>query len=214
MSEENEPTILEYARYYGIALDHLELNPLLESSVPGNISAQLEDPPDVFRIDESSGRLPLERLSVTTEAAALLSSIKGLGQQRSRFDEDVALDVRRFQKIKQEVPILLTDHELDLRSFAPQIVPDLENEHLPLEKLDDEADEGVGWPSTYYELPDRFFNKAKGERLDPSKDGLLYLQDVLRPSPEDGEEIGLEHNELLYKRVCKDVVMKIHVHSM
>ena len=205
MSAEVEPTLLEYARYYGIALDHRKKNPLHDPSTPDNISAQLEDPPDVPRIDQSSGRLPLERLSVTAEAAVLLSSIKESEQGRSRFDEDIEIEVHRFQRIKQELPILQTDHDLDLQSFAPQIVPDLENEHLPLEEFDDEADEGLEWPSSYYGLPDRFFNAAKRERLDPSKNGMLYLHAVLRSVPIDGDEMKFEPDEVLLKKACREL---------
>lgn len=208
MSEEVEPSILEYARFYGIALDHLKGNPLHELPAPENILALLEDPPNVFQIDGTSGALQLERLAVGTETAVLLSSIQELGQQRRRFDEDVDLDVHRFQKIKQELPILLTDHELDLQSFAPRVVPDLENEHLPLETLDEEADEGLEWPSMYYELPHKFFSEAKAERLDTSKEGLLYLQEVLRSLPNNGGNVLLEHDEQLYERVCEDTVLR------
>ena len=203
MSEELEPTVLEYARHYGIALDHLGRDPLHECPPPENILAQLEDPPGAFRIDKSIGSLPLERLSATTEAVVLLNSITGLGQQSSGFDKDIAWDVHRFRNIKLEWPILLTDHELDLQNFAPRIVPDLENEHLPLEILDDEADEGLNWPSVYYGLSEKFFNEARAEKLDPSKDALLYLQDVLRSIPNDRDAAKFEHDGLLYKKVSR-----------
>ena len=205
MSEEDEYTMLEYARFYGIALDHLEWNHLQELSIPCDISAQLEDPRDVFRISDTSGSLPLERLSVGTEAAGLLSSITNIGKRSRRFDEDAGFDVHRFQKIKQELPILLTDHELDLRNFAPQVVPDLENEHLPLEKLDEDADEGIGWPSIYQELPDKFFKDAEAERLALPKQGLLYLQEVLRNQSSGAEGLVFECNRLPHKRVCIDL---------
>ncbi len=201
MSEEVEPSILDYARFYGISLDHLKRNPLQHCSAPENILALLEDPPNVFQIDSTSGALQLERLSVGTEAAVLLSSIKELGQQSRRFDEDVDLDVHRFQKIKQELPILLTDHELDLQSFAHQVVPDLENEHLPLEKLDKEADEGLEWPSIYHKLPGKFFSEATAERLDIPRDGFLYLQDALWFRPNGGTDVLFEQDELLYRKV-------------
>ena len=214
MSEDVEPSILEYARFYGIALDHRKRNLLHEFFPPTSFSAWLEDFPDVSRIDDSSDILPLERLSVGTEAAALLASIKELGQTSRRFDEDVELDVHRFQKIKQELPILLTDHESDLQSFARQIVPDLANEQLPLEKIDDEADEGLNWPSTCYELPDRYFNEAEAERLDTSKEGLLYLQDVLRFVSNNEDDVVFEDNELSYKRVCRDRILQSSISQL
>ncbi len=207
MSDDFEPSILEYARFYGIALDHLKQNPLHECSAPDNISVQLEDPPDVFRINDSSGGLPLERLSVGTEAAILLSSLQDLGQQR-RFDEDIELDVHRFQEIKQESPILRTDHELDLQSFAPRVVPDLENEHLPLEQLDEEADEGLEWPSRYYELPDKLFSEAEAEKPYISREGLVYLQDVLRSLSNDGKDVVFEDDKFVYERVCRSTIIE------
>lgn len=201
MSEEVEPSILDYARFYGIAVDHRKWNPLQHCSVPEDILALLEDPPNVFQIDSISGALQLERLSVGAEAAVLLSSIKELGEQSRRFDEDVDLDVHPFQKLKQELPILLTDHELDLQNFARQVVPDLENEHLPLEKLDEEADEGLEWPSVYHELRDKFFSETSAERLDIPRDGFLYLQDALSFRPDGGTDVLFEQHELLYRKV-------------
>ena len=204
--EDHEPTILEYARFYGIALDHLERNPLQEINAPDDLLAQLADPQDVFHFDDLIVSLPLERICAGSEAAILLSCIPKAGRQSRRFDEDLSLDNHRFQKIRVELPILFTDHELDLQDFAPQVIPDLEHEYLPLEKLDEEADEGFAWPSAYQELPDKFYIDASSERLILPKEGLLYLQDVLTNIPADGVDFIFECDELSHGKVRIEMI--------
>ncbi|MCJ1436501.1 hypothetical protein MMC27_005880 [Xylographa pallens] len=74
-----------------------------------------------------------------------------------------------------------------MRQFGRQIVPDLSNEHLPLEKVNDESDEGLSWPSSYDELPAKASARSLIEKIAISKDVLLYLQDTLQ-QPKPGEE--------------------------
>ena len=67
--------------------------------------------------------------------------------------------------MKLELPMLSTDHELDMSEFAKSVIPDLINEHLPLESLDEEADEGMSWPSAFTDLLDDVFQRFKAEKV-------------------------------------------------
>lgn len=201
MSEEIEPTILEYARFYDLAHNHLNRGPLHGLTAPDDTLAFLEDPPGAFRIEDLSASPPLERLVVGNGAAILLSSIKKPPKSEARFDEDVKIDSHRIRDIKLELPLLRTDHELDVRDFARQIVPDLENEFLPLEKVDEENDEGLTWPSKYHDLPDEFARRSQKEKLDTSKDALCYLQETLSCLSKAGDNMIFEHEGLPYRKV-------------
>ena len=97
-----------------------------------------------------------------------------------------------------ELPLLSTDHELDMHDFARTIIPDLTNEHLPLESLDDEADEGLSWPSTCATLPDVHFAKCKAEKLEISPEWLNYMRDILSLQ---NEHLQFEASELSWKKV-------------
>lgn len=196
-----EPSIQEYARFYGLTRDYLEHNPLRGLRAPDDFLSQLEDHADLLHIDESNGSTPAERMSLDQDTASLLSSIPQSSKISLRFDLETDDDTHRFRKLKHELPLLSTDHEIELQLFARRIVPQLEHEFLPLEPLDDEADEGLVWPSRCHKLPDEVWKMYSSEKLEISSDALLYLQQTLKYHLEVGDHPNFEIEELPYKRV-------------
>ena len=193
-----EPPIIDYARFYGLVQNHLEPPPLQGLTLPENLGSFLEDPPELFHIDLSNVKVPEERLAIDAGAASLLSFIP----ERTKHEiEDVGIDRHRLRRLKIELPLLRSDHEIDLLRFVSPIAPDLENEFLPLETLDVEEDEGVELPSYCYALPDQFAKKSRSEKIEASKDDLLYLQQVLKYHLEGGEHAAFEIDGPSYKRV-------------
>ena len=81
--------------------------------------------------------------------------------------------------MKLELPLLTSDHEIDMQRFVRVMIPDLANEHLPLESLNEEADEGLSWPSRYTALPDIYSRKSTDEKLDVSPVVLSYMANTL-----------------------------------
>jgi len=203
MSQEVEPSMIEYARFYGLIRNHLEPHPLQTfSAAEGLLPQQVEDSPDLFQLHLENIKVPEERLAVDAGSASLLSSVATFAKGApSRNDEDDGICTHRVRRMKHESPLLRSDHELDMLCFAPRIAPDLENEFLPLETVDEEADEGFTWPSKYYELPDVHDKKSKAEKLEIASDGLLFLQQSLRFHLEGGEHAIFEVHEVPYKRV-------------
>lgn len=193
-----EPPIIDYARFYGLVQNHLEPPPLQGLTLPENLGSFLEDPPDLFHIDLSNVKVREERLPIDAGAASLLSSI--LESAKHEIEDD-GIDRHRVRRMKNELPLLHSDHETDLLRFVSPIVPDLENEFLPLETLDVEEDEGVEWPSNYYALPDEFAKKSSSEKIETSKDDFLYLQQALKYHLEGGEHAVFEIDDSSYKRV-------------
>lgn len=198
MSDDVEPRIIDYARFYGLVQNHREPPPLQGLTLPENLGSFLEDPPELFHVDLSNVKVPEERLAIDAGAASLLSSIPE--SAKCEF-EDLGIDRHRVRRMKNELPLLRSDHEIDLLRFVSPIVPDLENEFLPLETLDIEEDEGVEWPSSYYALPDEFTRKSRSEKIEASKDDFLYLQQVLKYHLEGGEHAAFEIDGLPYKKV-------------
>src|SRR5206468_1087980 len=96
--------------------------------------------------------------------------------------------------LKQEVPLLKTDSELDLLSFGSAALPNLKNLKIPFETTDEERDEGLEWPSEYHAYPAQCDEKANTEKITISKEVLVYLQDAVRDTylPEDSEMIKAE----------------------
>lgn len=194
-----EPRIIDYARFYGLVQNHLEPPPLQGLTLPEDLESSFEDPPELFHIDLSNVKVPEERLAIDAAAASLLASIPESAKYQV---EDLGIDTHRVRRLKNELPLLSSDHEIDMLRFVSPIVPDLENEFLPLETLDVEEDEGVEWPSNYYTLPDEFAKKSESEKIEASKDDLSYLQQALKYHLEGGEHAAFEINASSYKRVC------------
>lgn len=202
MSQDVEPPIIDYARFYGLAYDHRQLSPLQALTLPEYLGPFLDDPPGLVHIDLTSVKVPGERLAVDAGAASFLLSIADSAKHSpSLSDQDLGIDRHRVRRLKHELPLLRSDHELDVLRFAPPIVPHLEDEFLPLETVDVEEDEAFEWPSIYYALPDEFAKKAKSEKIEASKDDFLFLQQTLKLQFERVEHGAFEVDDLPYKRV-------------
>ena len=182
-----DPSLTDYARFYGLTTNHLEVDPLAGLLVSENAHVDLEDGPNLFKLDEANAKVPEEKLYIGRDEALLLRSLTESLEHNSF--EGVELDPHRIRNIKQELPMLSTDHETDMREFAPSLIPDLANEHLPLEMLDEEADEGLSWPSEYAALPDKYLDACRTEKLDVSLDLLDYMRGLL-----DYDKLVVDHS--------------------
>jgi hypothetical protein len=203
MSQDVEPSIIEYARFHGLIHDHLEENPLQGLAAPHDFLSQLDDTADLFQIRSDCVKLPEDRIQVDADTASLLSEIAALAKHPPQpFDVDDDFDVHRVRRLKHELPLLRTDPEVDLLRFAPKIVPDLEREFLPFETVDEEADEGFGWPSTCHDWPNEYHRKLKAERLVLPKEALIYLHETLRIDLEGGSHEVFDNVDTPYTRVC------------
>ena len=202
MSQDVDPPIIDYARFYGLACNHRELSPLQGLTLPENLGSFLDDPPELFHIDLSNIKVPEERLAIDAGAASLLSSIaESAKHPPSHSDQDLGIDRHRVRGMKQELPLLRSVHELDVLRFAAPIIPDLKNEFLPFETVDIEEDEAFEWPSSYHALPDEATKKLESEKLEVSKDDLQFLQHTLKSQFESVEHEAFEVDDLPYKRV-------------
>ena len=154
------------------------VDPLARLLVPNDAEIQLQDGPQLLHIDETVAEVPEERLLLGKDEVLLLSSITSTPEHCLSF-EGVDLDPRRVQEMKLELPLLMSDHEIDMQSFVRVMVSDLANEHLPLESLDEEADEGLSWPSKCTALTDIYSRKSTDERLDVSPVVLSHMANTL-----------------------------------
>ena len=200
MSQALEPSLIDYARFYGLAVNHLEVDPLVDLPALTDLHIGLEDGPQLFKIDDTNGKAPEERVAIGRDEALLLGSLNAPSVHTLSF-EGIVLDHHRVRNMKLELPMLRTDHEADMQDFARPILPDLAHEHLPLEIVDDEADEGLSWPSECATLPDRYQAKCKAEKLDVSPDILGYVRDVLYHDRAAVEDRSFELEELPRRKV-------------
>ncbi|KAF1966169.1 hypothetical protein BU23DRAFT_544899 [Bimuria novae-zelandiae CBS 107.79] len=179
---EHEPTVLEYARYHKICSDYTQEPLQINRVVPLTDDAfdlDLQDPKNASPLTNPADELMKERLAVTQEAAMLLKTVHDLHEAPA--DLLLIRDGRkRIRALKQEIPILQTDNELDMLNFGSTVEPSFSDLRIPLEPVNEEQDEGLEWPSKYSVLPEQCFMQAHNEKLGITKDVLVFLQNAIR----------------------------------
>lgn len=198
-----EPSLLDYARFYGLARDHLATNPAqldlpFAREASDGPSLDTEEPDDQIRLPVPAPFEARERLSASRDAAVLLTWVR-----RPVAEDDFEyphVQARPGSKrLKLELPVLRTDHDLDMQQHITPILPDLDRLDTALEPPDADADEGLTWPRAAYALSTQLRTHAREERLCVSKDVLLYLQGIVK-APIGGQNRGIEGEELIYER--------------
>jgi hypothetical protein len=200
---EHEPTVLEFARFHNLCSDFTYELPQCYNSVSiSNETFDLDlcDPKDAPPLTDPADELTKERLAVSKEAAMLLKSVHSQAEAPHALLL-ISNGKKRIINLKQEVPILRTDNEYDLLGFGSVVEPKFTDLNIPLEPIDEDNDEGLGWPSGWVDFPKQCNEQVKSEKLGVSRETLLYLQDAIRNacSPEDSDPIKQE--TLFYRKV-------------
>ncbi|KAH7115906.1 hypothetical protein B0J11DRAFT_583956 [Dendryphion nanum] len=181
------PTTLEYARLHGITVDYTtEVLNTGGITTPSdeNLLYDLNHLSDDFTsLASGTARLTQEKLAVSRDAAFLLKEV--ISMHELPDDAFLAIEMNAVNreskiKIKQEVPILRTDNELDLLQFGSITVPTLTNLKIPFEPVDVQQGGGFEWPSNYSEYPQHFLEQARAEKFTVCKTDLLFLQDAVQ----------------------------------
>lgn len=197
-----EPSVLEYAREQGICVDYTTELPRLVDIFVSLKDNNDQDPRDPFEDDFSNAattvhELMKERLALNKEAAFLLKSVLTLREPPP--DDTLATDGRQTRDLKQELPVLETDAELDMLHFGTRVEPDFKDlrTRLPSEDLDEENDEGFEWPAKYCKYPAQCDAKIKNEKLAMTRDALMFLQNAVKDdfSLQDEERLMAEELE-------------------
>jgi hypothetical protein len=149
-SDDRELTAIQYARLYGIAINHLA-DPLPISDIEAlrkDIPETLTEDTDLPNIDLHVHVSTQEALTLDKGGAELLQSANH-GLSSTEDLECILLPLlgsRRSRKLRLEIPLLRTDHASDFRAFARWEKSNFRDGCLPMEPLDDEMDVGLDWP--------------------------------------------------------------------
>lgn len=180
MSQKDEIDMLEYARLHGLSRNFLAMNPLVNLGQVDDCLGPDEDLAGIPPINEFSGHPRVEKLAFSKDALLLLESATKTAEGVETISHEFAFDTHRIRSMKQEVPEIRTDHELDMMSFGRPFMPDLENNFMPMILIDEEADEGLTWPLRYKTLPTEFTKRSESESLAVPSDALVFLRDTLQ----------------------------------
>ena len=187
MSKETEPSVLEYARYYNLSKNHMGVDPLRYVPPPDQPPLQLDTEPAWLQSGPSITTPPSERLIAVKEASALLAVTDPKQYGDYAFEALDLAPTHRIRHLKVELPLLRSDHEMDMLNFARRIEPNLAEEFIPFEKVDNEQDEGPEWPSYCHAWPAMYFQKAQNEKLEVARDVIAYMKAALNVQPENRE---------------------------
>lgn len=201
MSQDSEPSILDYARFHGLAIDHLATDPRHQlPPCSENLSSSLEDPQDAPRLEAYANVPTDEKPQLSKEAAIFLAS--SIKPTECPDWGDLLPDLDRIRNTKLDLPLLKTDNELDMLEFGKRIEPDLANINLPVENIDEENDEGFTWPARYQDLPALCDAQVKAEKMDTAREVLLFIQAARRHDYSEDMYKSLLEEELHYTKVC------------
>lgn len=188
MTGSQEPSLLDYARFHGIAIDHQAVIPLDQVPPPHSpINDGFADPSDVPSIDPPvvhhslEQELGSEKLEIPKDAARFLSSLlRTASANPGGINRDSFFpEPHRNKNLKLEVPLLKRNWGPGSSlGCAERIALDPVKLQLPRENVSDEQDEGLVFPKRYFDLSDSIWKEVSTEKLDCSKDDLELLQRI------------------------------------
>jgi hypothetical protein len=193
-----EPSLLEYARFYKVSTNHLTVNPLaflpspLES-VNDTLSAPKEAPDIGLSLphDAVERKLRGEKLEIDRNGATFLSSIiKDESSRGAPVNWDNYLpDYKHYSNLKLDVPLLNLSDECHAVFDRPQSNLDLAALDIPLETTENENDDGLEFPGYVWALPDEAWEEILSEKLDCPREALPLLQEIHPPEALVNEDL-------------------------
>jgi hypothetical protein len=179
------PSLLEYARYHGLAADHLALD--LNLNLSAIFDTVQADAPDFCSFIAPPVSLPREgKLRLKKSELQLLAA--SLQPPPPPSWDEILPDPHRIRNLKLEIPLLQADNEADLQNFSGGLSLDLKD----LGVFPDCTDS----PSKLFDLASNWDAKLSQEKLQATKEDLMYLQHALQdPYTEEG-----------YQQVLKDAL--------
>jgi hypothetical protein len=193
---------LDYARFHRLCRSYdsetLQTHDILAQS-NDTFDFDLNNPSDEI-IANTASALIKERLVVSKDAVLLLKTVHDL--QQATLDEVLTTDRRQWMlSLKQELPVLRTDNELDLLNFGSVVMPSFSNLKIPFELVDQESDEGFEWPVKYLKYPAQCAGQLKVEKLVVSREVLIRLQDAVSDPYSLMDHEKITEDSLNYKPV-------------
>lgn len=186
---------VDYARSHGLCVDYTSDEIGIDNiGVPSDDTFRQDlNCPSNETISNDISILLKERLTVSKDAAFLLGDVLSV-PDAPIFDLSTVQRPKRTTDLKQELPILHTDDEVDLLEFGSADLLDLKDLRIPSEVTNEDNDEGLSWPAKYFTYPTMIEKEMKSERLVVPKEALIYLQNAIRDdfTTKDAERIEVE----------------------
>lgn len=203
--EDNDLTPLEYARLHGLSRNHLSES-FAFSQIKALRTSGSEDDVDKLLPQFDLGVEPRldERLMLSRDAARLLQAVAE--EETPQAIGDIIYSLLSKPAVgsaRIELPILKTDHECDCKEFAQWdgFEVKLRDIKFPLEVTDEQNNEDLRLPSTYWQTGDEVMSSLEKEKLEVSKTTLAYLQNALKNDWTCDEEESLWQAQVIFGKV-------------
>ena len=173
-----QPSLLDYARFHGLAIDHLHQDILSYFSSCTFTCDEDEIFPE-FRLPDLGGLPPEPKFRLNGKAASLLAS--SIRPPPAPHWSDALSDHHKVKNLKLDLPVLRTDHDTDMEKIRHHKPTKIGAMGLVPIEVDDDRDEGLAWSQETIGLTALWDEKASKERLQTTREVLKALQDTLRP---------------------------------
>jgi hypothetical protein len=185
---DDEPDLdspMAYARFYGLRRDPPLDHPLASNLIPlpsENIYLDMEEPPGLLHAEALQNEvwesLKNERLDVDRETATFLASLLGAARRFELDPVDVVLEPEGLRRLKLELPLLSTDHDLDMLALRRRNEVRLCSEGIDHFQLDVEKDEGIAFPQAEIDRKLSLDRELAKEKLDVGRETVELLRDL------------------------------------
>ncbi|KAK8250085.1 hypothetical protein IWZ00DRAFT_293817 [Phyllosticta capitalensis] len=207
MARHNQaPSVVDYARFHGLASNYLADGPLEPDSLPRAppfLNQELADPPNAAKIEWPEEFQLNERLELDMLGAKALAFACRAPPLPAVTEPSVEVGLHRVRNIKVELPVLRSDNELDMVKFMRRKEKALSKFKFPLEELNDEEDEGLTWPKKCWERLEQIHKQLESEKLQMTRTDFLYFQSCLKDEFTDADQ------DLMVNQVLKEAEDKI-----
>lgn len=199
-SPDTAPTVLEYARFHGVAVNHLEFDHFDDLIIESRRAlVDLKDPPGASVLTFAPPPSD-DNIQCTKEVALFLA--EAMRRPKTPPWEELVPKYRKLFDPKLELPLLMIDHDENMRNFGVKEDPDDTIFNLLFAEVDEKQDEGLTWPSWYEGCPNKCMDVIRQEKLDIPKDAWVYLQKTIRMNPADEDVDALFGPCPKFERVC------------
>lgn len=211
LSDDSEPSLIEYARHYGLTREYYIENPFRSTALPsppGSVDAELQDPDNalnigtIVSINALNGKTADEKLDVDADTIEFLTSVMSYGKEDYSDGADNTCRSTTVRELKLEEAILPTDSDRDLLQLKRRNMALISSEGLEPFELDIEKDQSYDWPSKDLQQPHEINKLVATERLEVDRSVVEYLKGLSSPAVESYESI-LE--SLNYESVRKTI---------
>jgi hypothetical protein len=196
-------SLVQYARYHGLAIDHQADDLLEDYSEEAILDLELASPklPE-FEVPPFEGLLNEPKFTLDDRGRVLLASCIRCPDAPSC--RDALPRHHSIRNLKLELPLLMTDHTLDMRRFTSRPSFELRDLDLGLFVPDSNMNDILPWPAEEsFNLAPNWDKEMAREKLRVSKEALLYVQDTLRIKCEPTLFTELMKENLEYQEVSR-----------